>query len=415
MRVVAEVSLAVATIGLAASLGYVLLVVAGALKFHLGASRQLRAGVASPISPVTLMKPLHGMEPRLRENLESFFRQDFPQFEIIFGVRSSADPALRVVKQLAEQYPAVPIKIVVSGQPEWANAKVYSLQKMLAQASHDILVISDSDVRVPVTYLRIVAAPLHARQVGLITCLYRGVPTESVWSRLEAVIMSTKMTAGVLAADLIEGMNFALGPTMALRRDALEAIGGFSAIADYLADDFVLGEQIARHGYEVLLSACVVEHYAINRSFSSSFAHQVRWAKSTRFSRPNGHLGAAFTFPSIFGCLGAAALFGMGHAAAALCFFGVGSIACALENCAAGWWVAGDRSSVQWAALGWLRDLFGFVVWAASLLGSRHVIWRDHSYALVTNGRMNCETRANDADDDAVGAGLAPQSALREH
>jgi ceramide glucosyltransferase len=176
--------------------------------------------------PATLLKPLCGLEPCLESNIESFFRQDYPHFEIIFGARHEYDPALAVVHQVSRRHPDVAVTIVLSGEPDRPNAKVCALEKVVAAAKSDYLVISDSDVHVGTNYLKEIICPLLDPHVGLVICLYRGVSTGGIWSCLEALGMSVEMTSGVLVADMVEGMKFALGPTMATRFDVLEALGG---------------------------------------------------------------------------------------------------------------------------------------------------------------------------------------------
>src|SRR4051812_11954982 len=191
---------------------------------------------------VSLLKPLYGDEPRLRENLESFFQLRYPKFELVFGVRSASDLALRVVDDLRREYPRVATRVVIAGEPDRPNAKVCAMTKMVAETEHDFLIISDSDVHVEANYIQSVIHPLLDPAVGLVTCLYRGVPTGGIWSRMEAMGMSVEMTSGVLVADMLEGMKFALGPTMATRKDALAKIGGMGALADFCSDDYVLGQ-----------------------------------------------------------------------------------------------------------------------------------------------------------------------------
>ena len=206
------------------------------------------------------------MEPRLEENLESFFRQDYQNFAIVFGVRNCEDQALTVVDKLQAKYPQVQTRIVVSGEPSWPNAKVYSLSKMIASSPDEFFVISDSDVLVRPDFLRNVIPPLLNPKVGLVTCLYEGIPARGLWSQLEALGMSIEMPSGVLVAKMVDGMKFALGAVMAVRRDAVEAVGGIRETAYFYSDDFVLGNRIAEAGYEVVLSHYKVGHVLASRS-----------------------------------------------------------------------------------------------------------------------------------------------------
>src|SRR5215470_17138051 len=188
---------------------------------------------------ISLLKPLRGADPDLERHLESFFLQGYPSFEILFAVRRADDPAVAVAERLMARYPHVPARLILTGEPPYANAKVYSLEKMAEAAGADILVITDSDTSVGKDYLQRVAAAFAPERVGAATSLYRGAPGADLWSRLEALGMSTEFMAGVVVAWRLEGMKFTLGPSMAVRRDCLRAIGGFAAMADYLGDDFV--------------------------------------------------------------------------------------------------------------------------------------------------------------------------------
>src|SRR5690242_1509407 len=279
----ADIVFSIAVLGLITSTVYLAMVIVAAWRFRRAQAKAL----TSPLPSVTILKPLHGLEPRLRENLESFFRQEYPApFELVFGVRHEHDPALGVVRELAASYPEIPVRTVTSGEPLWPNAKVYSLHCMLGAASHEYLIVSDSDVNVAPNYIASIVRPLLDPKVGLVTCVYRGVPGGGLWSRLEALGMSVELTSGVLVAEMLEGMKFALGPTMATRKECLAQIGGFAALGEYLADDFVLGNRIAEAGYNVVLSREIIDHHVLNESLTSSMQHQVRWAKSTRLSRP---------------------------------------------------------------------------------------------------------------------------------
>jgi ceramide glucosyltransferase len=336
---------------------------------------------------VSLLKPLCGLEPNLRENLASFFAQTCPQFEIIFGMRDATDPALQVLRSVQQDFPSVPVKVVFSGAPKWPNAKVWQLENMRARCSHNYLVISDSDVRVTPDYLEAVVRPLLNPATGLVTCVYRGVPTGGLWSRLEALGMSIEMTAGVLASDLLEGMKFALGPTMAIRTDVLDAIGGFAVLGTYCADDYVLGNLVHEAGWKVELSRHAIDHIVLNRSFKSSILHQVRWMKSARFSRPAGHVASVLSFCMPFALLAAGAAAVSHHGFLALSLFGWGLLNRALMAVLAGWKTVGDRNSLRHCWLFPLRDFMGFCFWTASFFGNT-VLWRSVTYELQSGGKM---------------------------
>jgi ceramide glucosyltransferase len=376
--------LVLAVAGLLSCTAYLVLVVIAAIRFR----REAHTNLSPELPRVTLLKPLCGLEPGLEQNLESFFRQDYPSFEIVFGARDASDQALDIVTALAQRYPEVPTKIVFSGEPSQPNAKVCSLIKMEAAAASDYLVISDSDVRVMPDYIREVVSPLLEPENGMVTCLYRGVPTGGFWGTLEALGMSVEMTSGVLVADLIEGMRFALGPTMAIRRDVLRSVGGFAPLLNYCADDYLLGERVHQSGRQVVLSKHVIDHVIVSRSFAQCILHQVRWMKSTRFSRPKGHIGNGLTFAVPFGVL--ALIAGI---AAGTPWLGAGLLGWSLVNrlilaIAAGWFVVRDRRTLRYCWLYPLRDLLGFCLWCASFFGSV-VVWRAEKYRLLSGGRMS--------------------------
>ncbi len=374
----------VAAAGLTACTGFLSLLLVASFRFR---RREVPQFSADCFPPVTLLKPLCGMEPNLRANIASFFDQAYPSFEIIFGVRDFADPALAVVEEVRRQFPSVPVQIVISGEPTDANAKVCSMRKMYALANHDYLIISDSDVQVRPSYIGEVVAPLLDPRVGMVTCLYRGVASGGIWARLEALGMSVEMTSGVLVSELLEGMKFALGPTMAIRRETLDAIGGFDPLAIYCADDYVLGQRVAESGARVVLSTHVIDHVVINRSLRSSLLHQIRWMKSTRFSRPAGHIASVLSFAMPFGLLGVAVAMAMGHPGLAVALATAAVVNRVLMAALAGWGVVRDPQALRLCWLYPLRDLMGFCFWLCSFAGNT-ITWRGRRYRLELHGLM---------------------------
>jgi len=344
--------------------------------------------------PLTLLKPLHGAEPGLEAHLATFFEQDYPEYEILFCARTAEDAGLETARRVAARYPRIPAKFLFTGgEPDYINAKAASMEKMEAAAAHQILVISDSDVRVTPDYLRAVALPFALSRVGAMCCVYRGVAAPrnesglGLWARLEAVGMSVEMTSGVLAARAMEGMQFVLGPTMAFRRETIRRMGGFQVTADYCADDFVLGNETFKLGQTVVLSHHAIDHMVINSTMVASLKHQTLWMKSTRFSRPAGHFGTALSFSLPFGLLGCAAAALMGRP-----WWGLGllgwSVATRLALAiAVGRGVVGDTSWFGLLVLYPLRDLMGFGFWAASYWGSR-ILWRGRVFELLPGGKM---------------------------
>ncbi len=338
--------------------------------------------------PLTLLKPLHGTEPDLEEHLASFFEQDYPEYEVLFCARTDDDAGLVTARQVAKRYPAIPARFFWTGEPPYINAKAASMELMEEEARYDILVISDSDVRVTPDYLRSVALPFVYENVGGMTCLYRGVAAEGgLWARLEAVGMSVEMTSGVLVARMLEGMQFTLGPTMAFRREAIHRMGGFGVTADYCSDDFVLGNEIWKQGQKIVLSHHVIDHMVINASLAASLNHQVRWMKSTRFSRPRGHIGTALTYSVPFGLLGWATATAMGHP-----FWGLGLLGWSLVTrlalaIAVGRMVVRDTSWFGLLVLYPIRDVMGIGCWVASYFSS-HIVWRGRLFQLLPGGKM---------------------------
>jgi len=389
------VLLGLAAIGLITSTvfaGIVLWAVPGFLRER----RQALAALAARpgfTPPLSLFKPLRGSDPGLECYLETFFTQDYPAYEILFCARDPDDPALVTARRVAARHPRTPVKFLsTGGRPDYINDKVISMEKMEAEAAHEIFVISDSDVRVSPDYLRAVALPFSNDRVGAMCCLYRGIAAEGgLWARLEAVGMSVEMSAGVLAARAMESMQFTLGPTMAFRRDTIRRLGGFRVTADYCADDFVLGNETFKLGQSVALSHHAIDHMVLNASFLSSLKHQVRWMKSTRFSRPKGHFGTALTFSMPFGLLGWAAAAWLGHPWSGLAMFALAVGTRLGLAVAVGHSVARDRSWFGLLLLYPIRDLMGFFIWAASYAG-RRILWRGRVFELLPGGKMRAVT-----------------------
>ncbi|HTZ90078.1 MAG TPA: bacteriohopanetetrol glucosamine biosynthesis glycosyltransferase HpnI [Alloacidobacterium sp.] len=368
------------------------LVIAGVVRFVARRKRarnqaSLLHGSRTSLPPVSLFKPLHGAEPDLEAHLATFFEQDYPEYEILFGARVASDAGLEAARRVAARYPHIPVKFVLTGEPWHINAKVCTLELMEKAASHDIFIISDSDVRVSPEYLRDVAAPFANEKVGAVTCLYRGVAERGLWAELEAAGMSIEMTSGVLVADLMEGMQFTLGPTMAVRRSCVREMGGFRTLGPYCADDFVLGNAIAGNGHTVVLSTHVIDHLVLNSDFVDSQKHQIRWMKSTRFSRPKGHFGTALTFSVPFGLLACAAAALLHHPVLGLGLLAFSVATRLLLAMIVGVAVVEERHLIRTSLLFPLRDLLGFFYWAASY-GSSEIVWRNQIYQLTTGGLM---------------------------
>jgi ceramide glucosyltransferase len=392
----------VAVIGTISSTVFLGMVLVAAFR-HMRVSRQSAHQISltsdAELPPVTLLKAVHGAEPRLYENLEGFFLQDYPDFEIVFGARSLDNVALRTVEALRAKYPHVRSSVILSGEPKWPNAKVYSLDKMIASTRNSHFIITDSDILVRPDFIRNIIPPLNDPLVGCVTAMYEGISAGEFWSSIEALGMSVEMPSGVMVADMLEGMQFALGAVMAVRRDSLRAIGGIRATSDYYSDDFVLGNLIARAGYKVILSHVKVGHVLISRSFAKTFGDQLRWMQSTRHSRPKGHFGTGLTFAMPFGILGLMAAGAMGHWTLGWALFAWAWLNRSLQSAVVGGWVIADKRTLALCWLYPLRDLIGFLTWAGSYASSTFE-WRGELYRFTPGGRIVAERLASTADEE---------------
>jgi ceramide glucosyltransferase len=367
-----------AVIGIISSSLYYLICLWSAVKF-LGERESGEAARPTPVlPPISILKPLKGIDPEIYESFRSHCQQDYPEYEIIFGVSDPNDPAIESVRALQREFPDRRIQLVVSPKILGANVKVSNLAQMLLEARHDYLIINDSDIRVEHDYLRRVTAPLAERRVGMVTCLYRGVAAATLGSRLEALGISTDFCPSVLAARQLEGIHFGLGSTLAFRRAELEQIGGFTSFVDYLADDYELGNRIAGLGLAVELSEIVVETYLPPYNLREFFAHQLRWARGVRDARAGGYLGLVFTFGIPWALVALAASRAELWAWGALAFTFFLRLAVALV---VGRNVLKDRQVLKYLWLIPLRDLVALAVWIASL-GGHTVTWRGDRFRL---------------------------------
>ena len=373
--------LGVALVGTASSAVFLGLALLGVIKFRSDA-RQQSGSIPEDthLPPVSVLKPVHGLEAQLKENIESFFLQDYPDYEVLFAADEADDPALEVVREVCARYPHIRSRVLVTGTP-WPNPVVYSFHCLAEAAAHEILVTTDSDVEVGPRYLREIVPPLLDPKVGMVTCVYRGKNAAGFFSGLTAIGMSVEMTAGVLVANLLEGMKFGLGPTTVVRKDSLASIGGYTALRDYIAYDFAIGNLMARTGYRVVLSGHVIDHVVNQGSFRRMWQNQLRWAQTTRYSRPKGHFGSGLIFAMPYGILGLLAAAGLGHWGIGIVLLAVAVLNRLAEAWLVGWMVVRDPEvrSAPW--LYPLRDLLGFIVWFASYLRLRYV-WRDSRFEL---------------------------------
>jgi ceramide glucosyltransferase len=381
-----NVGVAVSALGTLASIGFFVLSGCGALSFLKGRRQQSGRGKSNDWQPgVTILKPLKGTDPYIWENFCSHCEQDYPEYQLVFGVSEPDDGAIGAVQRLKERYPDLQIDLVVCERKLGTNTKVSNLVQMLAGARHPILLVNDSDIRVPRHYLRKVVARLNDDRVGLVTCLYRGIASKTLGSRLEALGIVTDFVPGVLSARLLEnGLRFGLGSTLAFRRSDLEAVGGFEGFLDYLADDYELGRRIAALGKRVELSEVVVDTFLPAYSMRGFIEHQIRWSRTIRDVRRWGYLGVSLTFGLAWGMLTLALTHGAGWAWLLVAITAAARAVVAIMCARA---VLHDETSLHDLYLLPARDLIAPLLWALSFAGNR-ISWRGDLFYLK-QGRLS--------------------------
>jgi ceramide glucosyltransferase len=331
---------------------------------------------------LTLLKPLCGFEPGLLERLRSFCEQDYPDYQIVFGVRAAADPAVGVVQQLQREYPHKDLALVVDGRVHGFNRKMSNLANMVREARHGILVISDSDVRVAGNYLRRVVAPFQDPKVGAVTCLYTGTPADGLPSVLGAMFINDWFLPAVLVAVAVSKLNFCFGQTMAVRGDLLDALGGFTGLAPYLADDYMVGKLVSDHGFEVRLAEAGVENVFSDATLAPVLRREMRWSRTYRTLRPTGY---AFSFLTDTTALALLYLLVSGGSSLATGLF-VAALLLRMSLHAAvrrRFHAVGDDS--LWLVP--IRDLLCFGIRVGSFLG-RRVEWKGEQFVVLPSGRL---------------------------
>jgi ceramide glucosyltransferase len=389
MRVLVSILFWVAAVGSVTSTIYCCMVLAAAGRF--GWRKHREQSVPADFLPaLSVLKPLHGTEPGMERNLETFFEQDYPNFELLFCARFASDEGLRLAEAVGQRYPKVNARYLTCGEPmpKFHNAKVFSLAKLDSVAKNDLFITSDADVRVQKNYLQRMVQTLKDPHVGLASCVYLGTAHEGAGfaSQLDAVGKSVEMTSGVLVADMIEGTKFALGATMAVRRKSFQDVGGFNELGQFYADDFVLGNRLAAQGTGVLLATHIIRLMVQDSPFWLSFRNQLRWMQSTRRSRPWGHLGTGLTFATPYGVVGL--LWGLlsGHPLLGLLWL-AGMIINRWMQAGAILGVLGDSDGFYNAMIYPLRDVLGSLLWAASY-GGENFYYRGKVYKLKEGGRV---------------------------
>jgi ceramide glucosyltransferase len=357
-----------------APFAYYLLAIVAAGKFFQGSSQ------ASPdfFPPVSILKPIRGLDRQAYENFASFCRQDYPVFEILFCVTDEQEPSIPVIRQLIADFPEHPIRLLIGCDPLGASDKVNKLCRLVREAREEILIVTDSDVRVEPGFLRAAAAPFADPAAGGVTCLYRGLTDGSFPANLEALGNSADFAPGVLVAWLLGGrkLNFMLGAVMATTKKHLANLGGFEALVDYFCDDYELGNRIAARGHHLELSRFPVDIVYPHESLAEAFSHQLRWNLSIRFSRPWGHFGLLFTHGLVWSLAGML----LAHSWWGVFGFTAG-YALLRDEVALSAGARGMRDRLVREKL-WmlpLRDALGFVVWLVSFLPQR-IHWRDREF-----------------------------------
>jgi len=333
--------------------------------------------------PISLLTPICGLEWEIETSLISFCQQDYPNYQIIFCLQNQSDPCLHLLKKIKEDFAQLDIQIVTNPKSIGNNLKISNLANALAVAKYPILVITDSDIQVESNYLRQVVKPLENKSVGLVTCLYTSL-TKGFLAAFEALEISTQFHPRVLTAKKLEGLKFAFGSTIVMRKQILEEIGGFFKIADYLADDYQLGNLVAKLGYQVVLSNYIVDHRLANVTWGSFFARQSRWAKCIRVERFWGYLGLFFTQGTVIS-LSLLIVTGLARWAFLLCLL-TWTIRL-LMAVIVGVKFLQDKVAQKYLLLVPIRDIVSFFLWCYNLVGNT-VNWRDYKFELAKGGKL---------------------------
>jgi ceramide glucosyltransferase len=359
-----------------APLAYYTLVIYCAWDFFAEAKRATSAG-SSFAPPASILKPVRGVDREAYENFASFCRLDYPQYEILFAVADADDPVISVIEKLRADFPHVPIQLITGIEQLGANRKLNSLVRLVQEARHDLLVISDSDVRTSLDYLRKVAQPFADPNVGAVTAFFRGMTDGTLGAQLEALVLSTETVPNALVARKIEGkVQFAFGWTMATTREHLKSIGGFESMVNVHSDDFELGNRIAARGLKMALLSSPVDMVYPRESMADFLRHELRWAIGLRNVRPAGYFGLLFTFGLPWAILAAVLAPTVWCAGGYL--FAYLLLRLSQVWLVGVWGLHDDVTRKKW----WLtpfRDAINFFVWIAGFFASK-ITWRGIPY-----------------------------------
>jgi len=371
-------------LGMLTSLCYYLASYFGARDFFRKARDRARNAAGAPLPTVTILKPLKGLDVDLYANLVSFCRQDYPIFQLVFGVADRNDPAVQVVHRLQASFPDVAIDLVIDSRIYGTNCKVSNLHNMYRAARHDLMVIADSDIRVSGDYLRRIVAPFTDPKVGIVTCLYRATGNGGLPTLVESLFINTDFSPSVLVARLVETRRYAFGATIAMPRRVLDAVGGFLPLANYLADDYYLGNRVAALGYEVALSEVVVETVLAVGPWKRLVDHQLRWARTYRSSRPGSYFALVLTHGSLWATLNLLYHYGSGTAAAiSLLMYAMRMVTASVI---ANRYLDAPLRPHE-ALLVPAKDLFTSAIWAMAFFGDS-VCWSGNEFQVMNCGEM---------------------------
>jgi len=362
----------------AAPLAYYVTAILAALRFF---PRERARVLPNYAPPVSLLKPVRGVDFGSFENFSSFCHQDYPDYEILFAVNEESDPAVPLIRRLEAEFPARRIRLLVGAEQVGANRKVSKLIRLMNEAQHPILVLTDGDVRVGPHYLREVVAPFADASVGAVTSFYRGIAEPSIGAEMEGVGASSDFFAGVLVAQWKEGMTFALGASIVTTKEWVEKIGGFVAIADQHSDDYELGHRIAKAGGEVLLSREAVWTMYPAEGLRGFWEHQLRWARTVRLCRPWSYMGLIFTHGLPWCLLAAFAATSAGWMRVAVAYLATYLVLRLAMAWMVGVWGVGDGLLRRRLWLVPVRDAIYFFVWLASF-ASKKITWGGEEYTM---------------------------------
>jgi ceramide glucosyltransferase len=359
---------------LAGSIVYCALAIVAAFLY-----RRSGAPILTSLPPISVLRPMSGSGDNTEANLRSLFEQQYPEFEVLVSVHEDSDPAAEIARRVIADYPHISARLIVAGPSPFPNAKVYSLRALLPESRFETVIMSDSDIRIGPDGFETMVSELGQRGVALVTCPYRATGGPRFWSRLEAIGLNTEFLGGLLTARMLNGMDFAIGCTIATRKAELAAIGGLEYLQRYLAEDFMMGSLMRQLGKLVVLSRCIIEHHIGNDAFFENWKHRVRWARSTRRSRRVGYMGELFTKTVALALLfWVAAPGAWPFAVAGLLFRAAAELVIGIQ-------VLGDPLVKRYWYLLPAEGIASFITWVLGFFGST-IVWRGRKLVVARDG-----------------------------